>query len=1497
MIKTTKYISIKIILLFLFFTVQGFAKNLPPGSGEGDLPANVLILLDKSGSMGIRSGSTGIDSKRPYRLAVGSTAVAGGRNVFLNSRWGSYDKRNISYDDKLTWKWKKSSPCHYNASTEVAEFYDGYFYFVNNYWKEREFCKVNQATGKVTKIKTYNKSSYDFKGGDIYDKYLYLFSYNWSSPKIVIWDLSTEKSLECSYSSGWGTKDLGQTMTSWYFFSNGTPEINRAGTYMMAYGYDWSNNNKRGFYKYNITPGLNCPDKTKDQFIQYNFGSNGQIKYIESASTNDDYFYVANYSKHKIQRFDVSGSTIGSAQIKEIGKNGKHDASYSPTSDSEVKFKNPYSIAVDSTNNRIYVADYGNNAIQVLSEENDGFNWVKKLGGRITMTRMTGAHQAIKAITTDANLTSGVHFGFAYWSSASTVWVYWNYNKYPKCRSIKTQLMNKYGVSSNHWWFRNANYTCRDRGGALPGYTGWDSNKNSPWGQGKPCDNDNCLKVKVNKDGAIRTAAEVVKVSAGGGTDAKVFSDIALAYFKHADSPRDPAYKCQVNYIIVIGDGVWSNHASGLKNIKTLKDSYGVKTITIAYGGGISNSGKANFREFAKAGGTGDVIVADDPATLKSTLSAEINRILAERVSFSPPALRASVEQGDSVMQAQFKYVQNQEWRGQLKKTKLNENGSVKKDASGNPIVEWEASAKMPDPKDRKIWSVVPGTDYTTDLNNIVTSNRADIEDMFTLFGSSVNNYHRVTPKVSGTVSNTRCKTATLFGPTSNVSDSTEDDAEGLITFLRGLDYFDYDGDCNLTEMRKEGGTKIYMGDIYNSRMITVGKPNAETKYTSEKEEAYWRALNKYDSWATAPNRANRKEIVYVGANDGMLHAIDFKTGVEKWAFIPPFILPKIVNIINPSLNNANNNPKGGSNAIFGVDGSPVQHDIFFESPFDLSAKWHTVLLVPYGRGGSGFSALIVTDPDAPRHLFSIYNDLTNNKVHVMKHDGSYLGPFEYMKKSYDIAETSEALTVQDLYDDAKENGTLSTLSTDCNDTQNTTCYKSKIYTWENFHGNAMTEKDFTVYINDVKNTNFKVSNTSNTLTITFNTEISYFSDAAMRSGADTVGIYVNQSSNATGVQSPNDDYDYSELGETWSAPRVIRMPDKGPGDIDIKDDLYVAVMGGGYGSKYRGVGSGVYVINLTDNIRPGKIEKFISIEDKLGNQINSSVPGDPVVINRDGAKGYVNYGGAIVYVNDLEGKITKINLTDLVEPNLKLYDHYTVFDVKSTSSDGRFMFHSMDSAIGKDTKQLWLFAGTGDMNNLTDTSPLTSNILLGIADETFPEFKTPIDVQNFNSGASTVPPTVDDLQNCLNTTNNTVLSNAVDCPKKMPAGTASKRGWVINLDKFKKVTGSPTVGGGIAYYPVFQPPTGGDKCKLGAATMCAVDDECGTNWSSKIGNIKTGDKCAYVGEGILSEIVIFKGKVYANIAGKSAGGSDLIEKTAIGVEVDITRGTWKENF
>ena len=60
-----------------------------------------------------------------------------------------------------------------------------------------------------------------------------------------------------------------------------------------------------------------------------------------------------------------------------------------------------------------------------------------------------------------------------------------------------------------------------------------------------------------------------------------------------------------------------------------------------------------------------------------------------------------------------------------------------------------------------------------------------------------------------------------------------------------------------------------------------------------------------------------------------MLHAFNAETGQEEWAFVPPFIAGKLPTIINVNLDGKVDGNNGGSNAIFGVDGSPVVHDMF----------------------------------------------------------------------------------------------------------------------------------------------------------------------------------------------------------------------------------------------------------------------------------------------------------------------------------------------------------------------------------------------------------------------------------------------------------------------------------------------------------------------------------------------------------------------------------------
>ena len=125
--------------------------------------------------------------------------------------------------------------------------------------------------------------------------------------------------------------------------------------------------------------------------------------------------------------------------------------------------------------------------------------------------------------------------------------------------------------------------------------------------------------------------------------------------------------------------------------------------------------------------------------------------------------------------------------------------------------------------------------------------------------------------------------------------DGTDDDVEGLINFVRGKDYFDYNGDCNIDDDRPH-----MLGDIYNSQLVEVGIPSANQSFTNINQEAYWRVKNNYSAFIT--QEYDRKNIIYAGANDGMLHAFNAKTGEEEWGFVPPFVAGRLPIIVNPNL-------------------------------------------------------------------------------------------------------------------------------------------------------------------------------------------------------------------------------------------------------------------------------------------------------------------------------------------------------------------------------------------------------------------------------------------------------------------------------------------------------------------------------------------------------------------------------------------------------------------
>ena len=108
---------------------------------------------------------------------------------------------------------------------------------------------------------------------------------------------------------------------------------------------------------------------------------------------------------------------------------------------------------------------------------------------------------------------------------------------------------------------------------------------------------------------------------------------------------------------------------------------------------------------------------------------------------------------------------------------------------------------------------------------------------------------------------------------------------------------------------------------------------------------------------------------------------------------------------------------------------------------------------------------------------------------------------------------------------------------------------------------------------------------------------------------------------------------------------------------------------------------------------------------------------------------------------------------------------------------------------------------------------------------------------------------------------------------------------------------------GNAVYFPIYKPTTGSKSCGAGNAYICALNADCGTNLSSQLGDntgAEVGEECYYVGVGVLSKIIAFGTKLYANISGTSEvydPKDDLVIIEALAEDIDQFRSSWRENF
>tara|TARA_Y100001935_G_C17094062_1_gene402650 strand:- start:328 stop:627 length:300 start_codon:yes stop_codon:yes gene_type:complete len=87
-----KIFILKLIFVLILFSQNSFAKNLPPGAGAGDVPDNVLILLDTSGSMSYTTPQNSDSFFYPSAMAVDANG-----DIYAAQQDG-YGIKKITYD-------------------------------------------------------------------------------------------------------------------------------------------------------------------------------------------------------------------------------------------------------------------------------------------------------------------------------------------------------------------------------------------------------------------------------------------------------------------------------------------------------------------------------------------------------------------------------------------------------------------------------------------------------------------------------------------------------------------------------------------------------------------------------------------------------------------------------------------------------------------------------------------------------------------------------------------------------------------------------------------------------------------------------------------------------------------------------------------------------------------------------------------------------------------------------------------------------------------------------------------------------------------------------------------------------------------------------------------------------------------------------------------------------------------------------------------------------
>lgn len=359
-----------------------------------------------------------------------------------------------------------------------------------------------------------------------------------------------------------------------------------------------------------------------------------------------------------------------------------------------------------------------------------------------------------------------------------------------------------------------------------------------------------------------------------------------------------------------------------------INGQYDVQTYVVGLGEMATNQASiAAMNRMATAGGTGSAYMATDRATLSAAF-AQITADIQDRTAASAGVAisTGAWKSGTQVFQARFN---TGDWSGELRALEMLSSGAL----ATTPT--WEAGQRL----GLKNWNT----------------------------GRQILTYRAASALGSRGVP--------FRWPANAAAPGASEIPLTLVAALNrnGAGVVDTHGALRLNYLRGDASRELrrcpactapsafrnrpttVLGDIVNSTPLLV---TSGGRFVRDSAEAA-----AYDTFRRA--RAAMAPVVYVGANDGQLHAFDARTGDELFAYVPGLVADRLAAL-----------PEAGYTHQYSVDGPLAAGDVHY------AGSWKTLLVGTAGAGAKGLYALDISDP-------ANFTEATASRVARWEIDGS----------------------------------------------------------------------------------------------------------------------------------------------------------------------------------------------------------------------------------------------------------------------------------------------------------------------------------------------------------------------------------------------------------------------------------------------------------------------------------------------------------------------------